>query len=166
MTGLPWIRFDTSLPDNPKVLMLCDEDGGRAALFVYCCSLAYSGKHGTDGFIPCRALGRINGDPADAVLLVDADLWDEVPGGWLIHGWGEFQHVDEASRKRREKAQKAAAARWSKDAARKAQSDGQVPPEPPDDDEPGEPPDREQVRARAVARARTERRAAAKVKAS
>ena len=114
MTGLPWIRFDTTLPDDPKVLLLVGMRDGLAAGFVYCCGLAYSGKHGTDGFIPSGALPRLNGRPAHAARLVEVGLWIAVPGGWLIHGWADRQESTDASRARREKAQKAAAARWSR----------------------------------------------------
>lgn len=114
MSGLPWVRFDTSLPDHPKILRLVAMKDGRSAAFVYCCSLAYSGKHGTDGLIEEYALGRINGRPADAAKLVDVGLWDECPGGWQIHGWDERQESTDETKARKERAQKAATARWDK----------------------------------------------------
>jgi hypothetical protein len=61
VNGLPWVRFDTTLPDNPKVLELLTMKDGYRAAFVYCCGLAYSGRHGTDGHIPGPALSRIHG---------------------------------------------------------------------------------------------------------
>ena len=91
--SLPWVRFDTSLPDHPKILELVDGRGGREAGFVYCCSLAYAGKHGTDGFIPKAALSRVNGRPADAQRLVEVGLWETAVGGWQIHGWLERQQA-------------------------------------------------------------------------
>lgn len=60
--GLPWIRFDTALPDHPKILALLTEKRGRGAGFVYVCGLAYAGKHGTDGFLPTESVPRINGN--------------------------------------------------------------------------------------------------------
>ncbi len=92
---LPWIRLDTAMPDHPKIIDLCDTgDAGMAAAFVWVCSLAYSGKHGTDGFIPKGALGRLNGRAKHAQLLVAHSLWDELPPkGWQIHGWEEYQMV-------------------------------------------------------------------------
>lgn len=118
--ALGWIRFDTSLPDHPKVLTLLSLKGGREAGFVYCCGLAYAGKHGTDGFLPRESLARINGRVADADRLVEVGLWraDEMSGGWLINGWDEYQESSEETKNRRAKAQLAAAARWEK--ARKA----------------------------------------------
>jgi hypothetical protein len=122
VSGLPWIRFDTSLPDNPKILELVDMKDGPAAGFVYCCGLAYAGKHGTDGFIPRGALARINGKPSHAARLVEVRLWLEVPGGWQINGWDERQPSTEETRTRRERAQKAAAARWDKERAQRIRS--------------------------------------------
>ncbi len=118
-SNLPWVRFDTSLPDHPKVLELVEMRDGRAAAFVYCCSLAYAGKHGTDGFIPKWALSRINGRPADAQKLVTVRLWREVEGGWEINGWAERQESTDETQARRERAQKAAAARWDKEKGRR-----------------------------------------------
>jgi hypothetical protein len=41
-------------------------------------------------------------------------LWIDVPGGWQIHGWAERQESTDETQARRERAQKAAAARWAK----------------------------------------------------
>ena len=92
---LPWVRLDTTMPDHPKIIDLCDRgDAGMAAAFVWVCSLAYAGKHGTDGFIAKGALSRLNGKPKHAQLLVAHALWDELlPKGWQIHGWDEYQMV-------------------------------------------------------------------------
>jgi hypothetical protein len=117
MSGLPWIRFDTSLPDNPKILLLCSVKDGHRAAFVYCCSLAYAGKHGTDGFIPREALTRINGRTADADRLVDVDLWKPHPGGWDINGWSDKQESTDETKARSERAKAAAAKRWSQEKA-------------------------------------------------
>lgn len=112
---LPWVRMDTSLPDHPKILALVDgSKDGRSTAFVYVCSMAYAGKHGTDGFIPREALSRINGRVADARRLMEVGLWREDPGGWLINGWDEYQVSDEEAKQRRERARTAAAARWDK----------------------------------------------------
>lgn len=110
---LPWVRLDTSMPDNPKVIELIDSHrDGRAAAFVWVCSIAYAGKHGTDGFIAKGALGRINGRALDARLLTTAGLWHEEAGGWLINGWAEYQESTEETQKRSERARHAAQKRW------------------------------------------------------
>jgi hypothetical protein len=112
--GLPWIRLDTSMPDNPKILGLLEERDGHRAAFVWVCCMAYAGKHGTDGFIPKSAARFIHGRASDFARLVDVSALKVVPGGWEIPGWDEFQVSDEAAKARRDKAQKAAAVRWSK----------------------------------------------------
>lgn len=111
--GLPWIRLDTQFASNPKVLSLLADKKYRAA-FSYVAALGYSGAHGTDGFLPELCLPFVHATKADAAGLVDVGLWNECPGGWEINGWSEFQQSDEDAQKRRERAQKGAAARWSK----------------------------------------------------
>ena len=113
--GLPWIRLDTSLTDNPKILRLLDERDGHRAAFVWVCCLTYSGKHGTDGFIPRNAAPFVHGKSADFARLVAVNALEVVPGGWIVPNWAEFQESSEASQKRRERAQHAAAIRWSND---------------------------------------------------
>lgn len=109
--GLPWVRLDTQFATNPKIVGLLAEKRYRAA-FVYVAALAYAGQHGTDGYIPEHCLFLIHATKQDASALVDAGLWAPSPGGWDINGWAEFQISDEEARKRRERAQKGAAARW------------------------------------------------------
>ena len=126
--GLPWIRLDTAMPDNPKILDLLEERDGHRAAFVWICCMAYAGKHGTDGFIPNSAARFVHGRSSDFTRLVAASALKRVAGGWEIPGWDEFQVSDEAAKSRRERAQKAAAARWSKtetaSAARKSSKRG------------------------------------------
>lgn len=97
--ALSWVRLDTGLPDNPKILALLDAGKHRAAL-VYTFSLAYAGRHETDGFIPRRALPFIHGRPADANALVEERLWHHAEGGYQINAWEERQPTSEASTKR------------------------------------------------------------------
>lgn len=111
--GLPWVRLDTSFPTNPKILELVDTKRHKAA-FVYICGLTYAGLHGTDGFIPASVLPFIHATKTEAGHLVDAGLWLPMPGGWAVNGWDEFQVSDDAAKKRRERAQKAAAKRWER----------------------------------------------------
>ena len=117
---LPWIRLDTSMPDNPKILELLAERDGHRAAFVWTCCLTYCGKHGTDGFLPRNAAPFVHGKSADFARLVAVGLLNAVPGGWEVHGWNEFQESNEATQARSERARRAAAARWSKDETRSA----------------------------------------------
>jgi hypothetical protein len=118
LSGLPWVRLDTAFPSNPKVIALLQEREGHRAAFVYLCSLAYAGSHGTDGVIAVGALPFIHGRRSDAERLVRCRLWHDYPdGGWLINGWDEKQVTDEAGRIRRDIAKKAAAVRWGKESS-------------------------------------------------
>lgn len=108
--GLPWVRLDTQFATNPKVLELVADKRHKAA-FVYVCALAYSGSHGTDGYLPATCLPFIHASRTDANHLVEVGLWMPAPNGWQINGWDEFQVSDEAARKRRERAQKGGHAR-------------------------------------------------------
>jgi hypothetical protein len=110
------------MPDNPKILGLLTHKDGHRAAFVWVCAMAYAGKHGTDGFIPREALTRINARTVDMRLLVENRLLIENAGGWQVASWDEFQISDEAAKQRREKAQNAAAIRWSKSKASGKQS--------------------------------------------
>ncbi len=106
------MRLDTQFPSNPKVLELAAGKKFRAA-FSYLCALAYSGSHGTDGFIPAYAMPFIHATIQEAKQLVEVGLWHPANGGWQINGWDEFQVSDEAAKARRERAQKGAEKRWA-----------------------------------------------------
>lgn len=109
---LPWIRLDTSFFDHPKILGLVAGSHQRA-IVLHLAAMAYSGKHGTDGFIPREALPFLHGRQVDANYLVTAQLWTTNAGGWDINGWDEYQISDDSAKQRREKAKNAAAIRWS-----------------------------------------------------
>lgn len=105
---LPWIRYDTTHPWNPKVLSLV-EDGKWRAIAVYDFSLAYCGAQDTDGFIPRLALASIHGTPRVATDLVNARLWATDRKGWYIPDFTDYQPTSEKTAETR--AQKQAASR-------------------------------------------------------
>ncbi len=110
---LPWVRLDTGFPHNPKVLVLA-EDRKWHAIAVYICGLAYSGAHGTDGFLPQSCLPYIHGTRKNASELVDVGLWMPCAGGWEINGWREYQSSSEETEQRRKRAKAAAEVRWGR----------------------------------------------------
>lgn len=114
MAGLNWVRVDSNLHSNHKVLALLSARGGDHALCVFLFGLGHSGSHGLAGFIPSAAIGLFHGTKKDASLLVDVGMWDEVPGGFTIHDWSEYQLADEEAAARSEKARNAAEVRWAK----------------------------------------------------
>lgn len=113
MAGLKWIRIDTQMFENPKLLYL-KEDKQFRAIVVHLEGMAYSGRHALAGYIPKAALRIIGATAADARRLVEAGLWNPAPGGWEIHDWAEHQLSAEDMEKRRERAQKGAKARWDR----------------------------------------------------
>lgn len=113
MATLQWIRLDTTIFDNPKLLYL-QEDKQYRAIVAYLQGMCYSGRHGLAGFVPKAALRIIGASIGDATRLVAEGLWRPAPGGWDINGWSDFQLSSEEATRRSEKAKKAAAARWAK----------------------------------------------------
>lgn len=109
--SLPWVRLDSNIGTNHKVLALIADKKHRAAL-GYVFGLAYSGGHELDGFIPAAALPFLHATASDAASLVEVGLWQAVPGGWLVNDWSAFQLSNEEHKRRRDKAAKAAMKRW------------------------------------------------------
>jgi len=108
---LPWVRLDSNIASNHKILALLAERDGYRAAFTYVCALGYCGSHGTDGFIVTNALGFVHGTLNVTRLLTKYGLWIEAPGGWLINDWQEYQQSTAETQERRVRAQAGAAAR-------------------------------------------------------
>ena len=108
---LPWVRLDSNIASNHKILALLAEKDGYRAAFTYVCALGYCGSHGTDGFIVTNALGFVHANANVTQLLVKYRLWIEAPGGWLINDWEEYQESTSETKERRVRAQAGAAAR-------------------------------------------------------
>lgn len=124
MAGVKWLRLDTTMFENPKLLYL-QEDKAHKLIVVHLQGMCYSGRHGLAGYIPKVALRLIGATAADAARIVTSGLWSPAPGGWTVNDWDEYQLVDEDAQKRSEKAQRAATARWDKERA-KGSSDAQA----------------------------------------
>ncbi len=111
MAGLKWIRLETTMFENLKLLYL-KEDRQHKAIVAHLEAMCYSGRQGLAGFVPKAALRIIGATPAEAERLVIAGLWNPAPGGWQVKDWEEYQVADQEAMRRSERAQKAAAARW------------------------------------------------------
>lgn len=83
---MPWVRIDDALPDHPKVAAVADD----AAMWLHVCGLCYANRYLTNGFIPKGQVNRL-ARSRGAHKLVKAGLWDEVEGGYMIHGYLEYQ---------------------------------------------------------------------------
>lgn len=112
MAGLKWIRLETTMFENPKLLYL-QEDKQFKTIVAYLQGMCYSGRHGLAGFVPKAALRVLGATVADANRLVREGLWRPAPGGWEINGWEDYQLANDEAVRRSEKAKKAAAARWA-----------------------------------------------------
>ncbi|WBL18491.1 hypothetical protein [Citricoccus sp. NR2] len=114
MSVLPWVRLDSRLPSNPKVLELLSRTGGHKAAFAYICGLSYCGDKGTFGDIPSAALPFLHATKREANLLVKVGLWTATETGYKVHDWDDYQpsrqYVDRVKKQRSE----AARARWDK----------------------------------------------------
>jgi hypothetical protein len=109
--SLPWVRLDTQIATNPKILVLTEQKQYRA-LWMYTCALGYSGAHGTDGYIPAASLVFIHGTKRDAEALVSVGLWRPTTGGYDINDWADYQQSGQELSARRTRAQAAAMMRW------------------------------------------------------
>lgn len=120
--ALPWFRADTNFHTHDKILDLMAHGAkGKAAGFVYQCSLSYTVGNGNDGVIKKTALAFVHGTPNDARLLVEVGLWEATDTGWRIKNFGTRQVVGAAQQSKEEQVRaaqseggkKGAEARWS-----------------------------------------------------
>lgn len=136
----PWFRVATDYWRNYKVA-----EAGFLAGSLHLAAVGYSAEQLTDGYIPYGVLpilaapmhgwvwvgedGR-KATPRDvydsrpealATALCEADLWEEVHGGFQILNYTQYQpprdYVLAKKEAARERAKKAAAARWNKNGA-------------------------------------------------
>lgn len=127
----PWFKVEASFYSHPKFLAL-----GFAARGLWVTALGYSADRLTDGFVPERLVAAYQLQDA-ASELVDAGLFDLVEGGWLLHGWDEYQRsrdeVEAAAASVSEKrsaagrigGQRSAEARWGHRGGKQTNADEQ-----------------------------------------
>lgn len=97
--SLDWVRLDTNMPMNPKILRLVSQPNGAAAAFAWVCSLTHSGLTTSSGFIPDEALPFIHCKKSAANLLVKAGLWTRHPDnhGYIVHDYAKYNQTKETS---------------------------------------------------------------------
>jgi hypothetical protein len=92
---MTWVRIDDAALSHPKIAR-----AGVDGFGLWMGSLAYANRHVTDGFIPSDCLALLVpsswklGETRLALIaerLVTLALWHPVEGGWLIHGYSEYQ---------------------------------------------------------------------------
>lgn len=97
MPGLPWVRMDSNIASNDKILHLLNDpsrDRWQAAA-SYLFALGWANGQGTDGRVPNVALGFVHGNAKTARLLVKYGLWSEAPAGYQIANFGERNPANE-----------------------------------------------------------------------
>lgn len=111
---MPYLNLDDNFADHPKVDRLSD-----GAFRLHVAGLCHSAKHLTDGVIPTDRPPRLvpKFRPQYVAELIDHGLWLEVPGGYELHdyldwnksrSWWEKKRAADAERRRawREKNEK------------------------------------------------------------
>lgn len=127
---MTWVRIDDGFARHPKVVA-----AGPLAMAMQVAALCYCNRELTDGFVP-RAVARtlldfevedgegriwmmartcgMQGDDVSAGwvidTLVEAGMWREVPGGYVLHDYHEYQPTKEQVLRDREQGAKRQAA--------------------------------------------------------
>jgi hypothetical protein len=111
---MPWIRVDDNFDEHPKFAK-----AGPLGIALWLAGLAYCNRNLTDGFIPWATAQSLiswsfitseekgekvwtcdvgSGQFGDNVtcpfvinLLLEAGLWDQVPGGYRVHDFHDYQ---------------------------------------------------------------------------
>lgn len=91
---MPWFNVDDGFANSKPVLRI-PRRYRCAAVGLWTLAGSWSAKELTDGFIPDHALEEFASTPAMATLLVKADLWTEVAGGWQFNNWAKYQKTKE-----------------------------------------------------------------------
>lgn len=85
---MSWARFDDHFDDDPD----CDIVGPEAAC-LFICSITWSSRNETDGFIPCARAAKLMGCSPDAIDRLTQEAvrwWVEVPGGWQVRNYLKY----------------------------------------------------------------------------
>lgn len=85
---MPWVRLDDRFPSHRKVALLSDR-----SFRLYVSALCWASENLTEGRILDRELSlvaRIRGVKTAAKELEEAQLWDRIEGGWVIHDYLEY----------------------------------------------------------------------------
>jgi len=117
---LAWARLHDGFDDDPDIDRL---SGDAIALFV--CSITWSSRSLTDGFIPEARARKLAGGTPEAIELLcsgDKPWWVKAEGGYVIRSFHKYNPSaeevrrlrEEVSQARAEAGRKGAEARWSK----------------------------------------------------
>jgi len=96
---MSWFKVDDKLWGHPKWLATPMRARG-----LWVTAGSWSAAQEQDGNVPKHVLAMLGGSPADARALVAVGLWEEADGGWVFHGWAEFQPTRAQQEEKREAA--------------------------------------------------------------
>lgn len=117
---MSWVRLDDGFPDHPKVVNL-----SVSARWGFVAGLCYCASYLTDGFIPERKAREF---AARGVTdLVTAGLWEQVPNGYQVHDYLDYNPSRNDVTEHRQAISNARSKAGSKGAAKRWQSDGPIP---------------------------------------
>ncbi|MET8648504.1 hypothetical protein [Nocardia aurea] len=131
---MTWFKVDDGLPTSKAVLRIPRKQRCQA-VGLWTLSGTWCAKELTDGFVPDYLLDEFGATKKTADLLVAAELWRAVNGGWQFVGWTKYNPTREQVLAEREK-EADRKRRWREAKADKSrQRPGGTPPSvPPESD--------------------------------
>lgn len=91
---MPWFNVDDGFSNSKPVLKI-PRRYRCAAIGLWTLAGSWSAKELTDGYIPEHCIEEFSATTALADMLVRADLWKRVEGGWQFEGWSKWQKTKE-----------------------------------------------------------------------
>jgi len=112
-TRVPWAHLDDHFYSHPKVVAT-----PLPAVGLFAIGLSYCGDQLTDGFIPRSVVVGIRGWTSAARMLIERNFWNEVPGGYQVHDYLDWNDSrEQVLAKRKGAADRAASSRERRRAA-------------------------------------------------
>lgn len=99
---MPWFKVDDGLPTSKAVLRIPRKQRCQA-VGLWTLAGTWCAKELTDGFVPEYLLDEFGATKKTAELLVAAELWSVVDGGWQFAGWQKYNPTREQVEAEREK---------------------------------------------------------------
>lgn len=122
---MAWVRLEDVFTDHPKIVGLKD-----SAFRLHVTGLCYAARHLTDGRLPLAVVKVWRFKATDAKELLDAGLWEEADGQYLIHDFLDFNPPREQVEAEREERREAKSRAGRAGAAKRWQTDGRAIAEP------------------------------------
>ena len=107
---MPWVYIDDHFDDHPKVLAA--REIHRDAPWLFVAGLCYCRRSNSDGVILAPQVPRLVSHFQKGAVraLLEVGLWDEVPGGYRVHDYLEWNRTSGA---KSASARNAAQVRWA-----------------------------------------------------